>query len=42
MGVKDAERFNGIPVVKVGLDDVIRKSNEIFDQVEAYLKNKKK
>jgi fructose-specific PTS system IIB-like component len=42
MGIKGTERFKGLPVFKVALDDAIKKSNEIFDQVETYLKNKKK
>jgi fructose-like PTS system EIIB component len=42
MGIKYTERFNGLPIVKVGVSDVVEKSDKILDQVEAYLKNKKK
>lgn len=41
IGIKETERFSGLPIVKVGISDVVKKSNQIIDKVEAYVKSKK-
>ncbi|WP_444658359.1 PTS fructose-like transporter subunit IIB [Caproiciproducens sp. R2] len=41
MGIKDTDRFAGLPVVKVRVDDLIKHSNTILDKVEAFLKDRK-
>lgn len=42
MGIKNKERFNGIPVVNVAIADIIKKTGPLLDKVEAYIKNKQK
>jgi fructose-specific PTS system IIB-like component len=41
MGIKEAERFNGLPIVKVAISDVVKKAEQILDKVEAYINGKK-
>lgn len=41
IGIKETERFNGLPVVKVGVSDVVKKSDQIIDKVIAYVNSKK-
>lgn len=41
IGIKETERFNGLPVVKVGVSDVVKKSDQIIDKVVAYVNSKK-
>lgn len=41
IGIKETERFNGLPVVKVGVSDVVKKSDQIIDKVVAYINSKK-
>lgn len=41
IGIKEVERFSGLPIVKVGVSDVVRKSDKIIEKVEDYIKNKK-
>ncbi|KOF55690.1 MULTISPECIES: PTS fructose-like transporter subunit IIB [Clostridium] len=41
IGIKETERFSGLPIVKVGISDVVKKSNQIIDKVEAYVNSKK-
>jgi fructose-specific PTS system IIB-like component len=41
MGIKEAERFNGIPIVKVSISDVVKKSDQIIEKVQAHINSKK-
>lgn len=41
MGIKETERFSGLPTVKVGISDVVKKSDQIIDKVIAYVNSKK-
>lgn len=41
MGIKEVERFNGIPVVKVGISDAVKKADQIIEKVQAYVNSKK-
>lgn len=41
IGIKEAERFEGIPVVKVGIGDAVKKADQIIEKVEAYINSKK-
>ncbi|TDT62445.1 PTS fructose-like transporter subunit IIB [Fonticella tunisiensis] len=41
MGIKERERFNGKPIVNVGVGDAIKKADQIIDKIIAYLNNKK-
>ncbi|AZV57547.1 PTS fructose-like transporter subunit IIB [Clostridium sp. AWRP] len=41
IGIKETERFSGLPTVKVGVSDVVKKSDQIIDKVEAYVNSKK-
>lgn len=41
IGIKEKERFTGIPIVNVGVSDVIKKSDQIIDKVVAYVNSRK-
>jgi fructose-specific PTS system IIB-like component len=41
MGIKDAERFNGLPIVKVAISDAVKKADQILEKVQAYVNSKK-
>lgn len=41
MGIKEVERFNGLPIVKVAISDAVKKADQIMDKVEAYVNSKK-
>lgn len=41
IGIKETERFAGKPIVKVGVSDVVKKSDQIIDKVIAYVNSKK-
>lgn len=41
MGIKETERFNGLPTVKVAISDVVKKSDQLIDKVIAYVNSKK-
>lgn len=41
MGIKEVERFNGLPIVKVAISDAVKKADQILDKVQAYVSNKK-
>jgi fructose-specific PTS system IIB-like component len=41
MGIKEVERFNGLPIVKVAISDAVKKSDQIIDKVQAYINSKK-
>jgi fructose-specific PTS system IIB-like component len=40
--IKESERFKGLPIVKVGVSDVVKKTPNILDRIEVYLKSKQK
>ena len=41
IGIKETERFNGLPIVKVGISDVVKKSDQIIEKVQAHVESKK-
>jgi fructose-specific PTS system IIB-like component len=41
MGIKNAERFNGLPIVKVAISDAVKKADQILEKVQAYVNSKK-
>lgn len=41
MGIKNKERFNGIPIVNVAIADVIKKTNGLLTKVEAHINSKR-
>lgn len=41
IGIKETERFNGKLIVKVGVSDVVKKSDKIIDKIVAHLESKK-
>lgn len=41
IGLKEVERFEGKPTVKVGVSDLVKKADKIVEKIEEYLKNKK-
>lgn len=41
IGIKETERFNGLPIVKVGISDVVKKADQIIEKVRAYVNSKK-
>lgn len=41
MGIKEVERFNGLPIVKVGISDVVKKADSIIEKVQAYVNARK-
>lgn len=41
MGIKETERFNGLPTVKVAISDVVKKSDQIIEKVQVYINSKK-
>jgi fructose-specific PTS system IIB-like component len=41
MGIKEVERFNGLPIVKVAISDAVKKADQILEKVQAYVNSKK-
>lgn len=41
IGIKETERFAGIPVVKVSISDAVKKAEQIIEKVESYVNSKK-
>lgn len=41
IGLKEVERFEGKPTVKVGVSDLVKKADKIVEKIEEYIKNKK-
>jgi fructose-specific PTS system IIB-like component len=41
MGIKNAERFNGLPIIKVAISDAVKKADQILEKVQAYVNSKK-
>lgn len=41
IGIKETERLEGKPIVKVGVSDVVKKADQIIDKVIAYVNSKK-
>lgn len=41
MGIKNKERFAGIPTVNVAIADVIKHTDKLLDKIEAYLAKQK-
>jgi len=41
MGIKEVERFNGLPIVKVGVSDAVKKADAIIEKVQAFVNSKK-
>ena len=41
IGIKETERFAGIPVIKVLISDAVKKSDQIIEKVEAHINSKK-
>lgn len=41
IGLKETERFNGKPIVKVGVSDLVKKADKIVEKIEEFIKNKK-
>jgi fructose-specific PTS system IIB-like component len=42
VAIKETERFKSLPVVKVGVSDVVKKTGNILDRIEVYVKSKRK
>jgi fructose-specific PTS system IIB-like component len=40
IGIKETERFAGKTIVKVGVSDLVKKSDKIVEKIEQHLKNK--
>ena len=41
MSIKEVERFSGIVTVKVGISDVVKKTDQLIDKVVAHLNSLK-
>ncbi|PKM51639.1 MAG: PTS fructose transporter subunit IIB [Firmicutes bacterium HGW-Firmicutes-7] len=41
IGLKGLERFDGKPIVKVGVSDLVKKAEKVVEKVEAYINSKK-
>lgn len=41
IGIKQQERFTGIPTVKVKISDAVKKADQIIEKVQAYVNRKK-
>jgi len=41
IGIKETERFNGLPIVKIGISDAVKKADQIIEKVQAYVNSKK-
>lgn len=41
IGLKGMERFDGKPIVKVGVSDLVKKADKIVEKIEAYINSKK-
>lgn len=41
IGLKETERFKGKTIVKVGVSDIVKKSDQIIKKIEAHINNKK-
>jgi fructose-specific PTS system IIB-like component len=41
MGIKEVERFNGLPIVKVGVSDAVKKADAIIEKVQAFVNSRK-
>lgn len=37
MGIKDVERFDGLPTIKIDISDVVKKADAIIEKVQAYI-----
>ncbi|KPU27172.1 PTS fructose transporter subunit IIB [Caloranaerobacter sp. TR13] len=40
IGLKETERFNGKTIVRVGVSDLVKKSDKVIEKIEAHIKNK--
>ncbi len=41
IGLKETERFQGKPIVKVGVSDLVKKADKIVEKIEAFIQSKK-
>jgi fructose-specific PTS system IIB-like component len=41
IGIKEKERFTGLPIVNVGVSDAIKKADQLIDKVVAHVNSKK-
>ncbi|WP_416175467.1 PTS fructose-like transporter subunit IIB [Clostridium sp.] len=41
IGIKGTERFKGKPIIKVGVSDVVKKSDQIVEKVVQFLNSRK-
>ena len=42
IGLKNTERFNGKPIVRVGISDLVKKAPALIEKIEEALKNRNK
>ena len=42
IGLKNTERFNGKPIVRIGISDLVKKAPALIEKIEEALKNRNK
>lgn len=42
IGLKETERFNGKTIVRIGVSDLVKKSDKVVEKIEAHIKSKQK
>ncbi|MBF4805936.1 MAG: PTS fructose transporter subunit IIB, partial [Pseudoleptotrichia goodfellowii] len=41
IGLKNTERFNGKPIVRIGISDLVKKAPALVEKIEEALKSRK-
>tara|TARA_B100000965_G_C19418963_1_gene681240 strand:+ start:95 stop:415 length:321 start_codon:yes stop_codon:yes gene_type:complete len=42
IGLKETERFNGKTIVRIGVSDLVKKTDKVVEKIEAHIKSKQK